>query len=285
MDKDYTFSLIMATYGREQEIEEFLKSVEESKFNLKKLQIIIVDQNDTINLKTIIDKYKDILDIYHIKSNVKGLSSNRNIGIDIAKGKYVAFPDDDCKFLKETLNIIEKEFSNHIQYNLLLGRIVDENNNDSIRKWPKQSVKINKLNFFTKYSSITMFYKASFFKEHKFNENLGVGSKYGSCEDTDIVYRYLKTGNALYLPTIKMYHPDQSQENTNPQKIYNYGLGFGAFCRMNFDLFIFLLFVQVIGYHFLNFLQGIFSKNRNKTIKSYISIKSRILGVIQCKDF
>ena len=54
------FSLIMATYGREKEVDSFLKTIRKSNYNLELVEIIIVDQNDKISLDEIVSKYNDL---------------------------------------------------------------------------------------------------------------------------------------------------------------------------------------------------------------------------------
>ena len=71
----------MATYGREKEVESFLNSLKKSNYDLSLVEVIIVDQNDKIDLNHIIERHND-LNIKHIKSTVKGLAKNRNIGLE-----------------------------------------------------------------------------------------------------------------------------------------------------------------------------------------------------------
>ena len=49
------FSLIMATYGREKEVDSFLKSIKKSNYDLELVEVIIVDQNDKISLNPIVE--------------------------------------------------------------------------------------------------------------------------------------------------------------------------------------------------------------------------------------
>ncbi|MBJ8111775.1 glycosyltransferase family 2 protein [Bacillus cereus group sp. N6] len=278
----YKFSLIMATYGRDEEIALFLESINRSEYDLGKIQIIIVDQNDSeeINLEKIVLQYKN-MDILHIKSNKKGLSHNRNLGLQYAEGEYIAFPDDDCEYYIDTLNEVELTFKNHVNSNLVLGRIIDKAENDVIRKWPKSSMKINEKNFFTKVSSITMFYKNTL-DLYKFNEKLGVGTYFGSCEDTDIVYRYTKNSHVEYNPNIKVYHPHPSKE-LSMDKVKSYALGFGGFIKSNLDFYTAILFIKVICYHFLKLIGAIVTFNREKLRRSWNSVYFRIKGFLEYK--
>ena len=154
----YKFSLIMATQGRDKEIELFLESIKQVDYDLPKVQIIIVDQNDVekINLEEIISEYTH-LNIIHVKSNTKGLSYNRNIGLEYAEGEYIAYPDDDCEYYPNTLKEVEEAFQKNPESNLILGRIIDKSGNDVIRKWSKQTVNITKTTSLLKFLLLLCF--------------------------------------------------------------------------------------------------------------------------------
>ncbi|HBF4089696.1 TPA: glycosyltransferase family 2 protein, partial [Clostridioides difficile] len=85
-------SLIMPTLNRYDDIYLLMDSLENQTY--KNFELIVVDQNDNSKVKEIVDKYIDKLDIKYIKSSKKGLSYNRNVGIDNAVGQIIGFPDD-----------------------------------------------------------------------------------------------------------------------------------------------------------------------------------------------
>ncbi|HDR4421578.1 TPA: glycosyltransferase family 2 protein [Bacillus cereus] len=276
----YKFSLIMATQGRDKEIGLFLESIKQLDYNLQEVQIIIVDQNDVekINLEEIISEYTH-LNIVHVRSNIKGLSYNRNIGLGYAEGEYIAYPDDDCEYYPNTLKEVEAAFQKNPESNLILGRIIDKSGNDVIRKWSKQNVNITKNNFFTKVSSITMFLRSS--KDiYRFNERLGVGTYFGSCEDTDIVYRYTISSRVIYSPKIEVYHPHPNQD-ISVEKIKSYSLGFGGFIKSNLDFHTFVLFFKVLVYHMLKLVGALMTLNKNKILRGWNSVYCRMKGFLE----
>lgn len=280
----YKFSLIMATYGRKEEVDSFLKSIKNIDYDLSKIQIIIVDQNDSINLSPIINSYKDELIIEYVKSHKKGLSINRNIGLKLAEGQIVAFPDDDCEYLPSTLEEVEKNFRD-TNVHVVMGRIVERDGSDSLRIWPKEELKINKINFYTKCSSITIFVK-SINNSILFNEKLGAGTFFGSCEDSDVLYSQLKNNrNIMYFPDIKIYHPHyDSNNNMDISKVQSYGLGFGGFVKSNLDIFLIYLFLKSIAYHFVKTIIGILTFRKEKIIKSGKAFLSRFKGLVMYKN-
>ncbi|MGL4997882.1 MAG: glycosyltransferase, partial [Cetobacterium sp.] len=109
---DKVFSMILATKNREKEVDEFLDSIKKSDYNLEKVEVIIIDQNQEIDLTSIINKYEENFDIIYIKSKLNGVSKNRNLGIKISRGKIISFPDDDCQYLNNTLKVVEDLIKN-----------------------------------------------------------------------------------------------------------------------------------------------------------------------------
>lgn len=274
-----TFSLIVATCGRDKEIERLLESFTQLDYNLNLVEIYIIDQNDTINLKPIIQKYVPTLHIQHIHSPRKGLSYNRNIGLREAKGDIIAYPDDDCTYYPDTLNKVNDAFDEYADASLLLGQIIDRKTGEKIiRKWSDEPYSINFYNFYTSFSSITMFVKNEREKQF-FDEQLGSGEYLGSCEDADYIVQFLnKKSKIIYTPDIQVWHPIQTLVNFSKVKMTSYGLGFGAFARKNVNLPIAILFIEIIGYHSLLYILAKIKRNKENEAAQKISIVSRLQG-------
>lgn len=272
-----SFSLILATVNRKKEVEEFLKSIIFVNYPLEKIEIIVIDQNKDDILKDIILKYNKKLNIIHIKSKEVGLSKNRNKGLEIATCDIVAFPDDDCKYLKNTLLEVDKNFNNNKELDCIIGRIIDQDGLDCIKKWSKKFEKITPKNFYTKMSSITMFKKNK--NVLKFDENLGAGAKFGSSEDADILYRMLKKGKEIYYdPRIVLFHP-RGKDNFSSEKAYSYGLGHGVFIRKNLDINTIKIYFMGLVLINMRILKSIIFLD-NKSMLIWInSLKGRIKGI------
>lgn len=79
----------------------------------QKMEIILVDDGSTDRSADICEEYeKKDSRIKVINQNNRGLSAARNVGIDLAKGKYIFFVDADDFLLKETLAILVEEIEN-----------------------------------------------------------------------------------------------------------------------------------------------------------------------------
>jgi glycosyltransferase involved in cell wall biosynthesis len=267
----------MATYGRKEEVGDFLESIINQRYNLDEVEIIIVDQNDVITLDEVCSKYIGLLNIKLIRSDKKGLSLNRNIGLHIAIGKYIAFPDDDCTYYPETLLNVENYFETNWNVDVVLGRIYDRKlNKDIIRNWKSREYKVNISNFYFSYSSITIFTKKN---NILFDEKLGVGTFFGSYEDADYILQLIENNKKIiYTPDVEVWHPDLTANPMSDEKVYSYGLGFGALVKKHLSLPILYLFIQAIGFHLIKMIFGIFTMDKTTIIKRFLSIKSRLQG-------
>jgi glycosyltransferase involved in cell wall biosynthesis len=90
-------SIIMATYNRAHFIVETLLSIQKQTF--LDWECLIIDDGGTDNTKDIIDSIlkQDIRFQYYKRPDnyTKGLPGCRNYGLDLAKGEYIIFFDDD----------------------------------------------------------------------------------------------------------------------------------------------------------------------------------------------
>lgn len=216
------FSLVAATVNRKIEFESLCISLANQTY--KEFELIVIDQNETDLLEEIINKFKNMINIVYIKSNKKGLSLNRNIGLKFAKGDIIAFPDDDCEYKPDTLEFVNKSFINN-NYDMFI--INYEDKNTGVCHF-KEIHKIEFNNILRSGISFCIFVKRHILGDTQFDERLGCGSKFGAGEESDMIARLLqKKINAMYYGFYTIFH-SKSIDRTNLIRSYNYALGFGA---------------------------------------------------------
>ncbi|QGA81060.1 glycosyltransferase family 2 protein [Candidatus Nanohalobium constans] len=111
------FSVIVPTYKRDEKLERALESIISQTYT--DFELIVVDDNpeqeDKEKVKEIVESLDKDIDLErHINDNAQGVSSARNLGIQNASGKYIAFLDDDDEWKPEKL---EKEAEDFKQNN------------------------------------------------------------------------------------------------------------------------------------------------------------------------
>ncbi|HBL16187.1 MAG TPA: glycosyltransferase family 2 protein [Elusimicrobia bacterium] len=270
-------SLILATVGRREEFAGFLESLSRQTVGLRRFELIVVDQNDAIDLGPIISGYPDRMEIVHLRSAVKGLSHNRNIGLGRARGRIVAFPDDDCRYYPDTLERVLRAFDAEPDVGMVVGAIYDRGRGRPVvRGWPQRRVVLDRGNFFLLYASITMFSRRT---GDRFDEDMGVGRYFGGYEDTDYVFRALSDGaRCVFVPEVQVWHPDRSSDLMSPEVAASYGRGFGAFVAKNPCFPVLWLTLQVLGCHLAVCLWRILRGDREGAARRWAAFSSRISG-------
>jgi len=96
------FSVIIPTYNQASFLKASLHSVFQQTF--KNYEVIVIDNKSSDNTAEIVKKYKKKIIYKKIKNN--GLiAKSRNLGIKLAKGKWIAFLDTDDHWSKDKLKI------------------------------------------------------------------------------------------------------------------------------------------------------------------------------------
>ena len=98
-------SVIIPTHNRCNVLERAVKSVQRQKYT--DIQIIIVSDGSTDNTKQVVEELSKFDSRIEFVEYFPAMGGNyaRNKGIELSKGKYVAFLDDDDEWLDEKLDV------------------------------------------------------------------------------------------------------------------------------------------------------------------------------------
>lgn len=111
-DKKMEISAIVCTYNRASYLMDAVESLFDQSLDKDAFEVIVVDNASTDDTKKVCDGFlkahKNFRYVYEPK---KGLSNARNAGIERAKGRFVAFTDDDAKADKDWLKTIVNAFN------------------------------------------------------------------------------------------------------------------------------------------------------------------------------
>lgn len=119
-------SIITVTYNSELYLEDTILSVLNQDYN--DIEYIIIDGGSTDNTLSIIDKYKDNIDIF-ISEPDKGIYDAMNKGIKASNGDIIGFLNSDDIFMNSTvISSITKEFN--IDIDCIIGDVVYVRPND-----------------------------------------------------------------------------------------------------------------------------------------------------------
>lgn len=271
-------TLIQTSQNRLNEVRRFVESLnKQTNISFCCIQYIFVDQGN--NKSAFLNLNKDI-EFDYIQIERCSLSHARNFALERVKGKYVAFPDDDCWYESDTLF---KVFSALDERDLDGISGIGYNDKGILTStFPKKSSVITKTNLCAAIS-YTLFLR--FEINLRFDENIGVGSPYkiGSGEESDYLLTLLEQYDyrVYYDNSIVIYHPAESDavKDCNALlKAYMYARGDGYLLkkhRMPFSLIVIQLLRPLVGLLFFLFLFKLFESKR-----SYYRLKGRIEGLM-----
>ena len=215
---------------------------------------MVIDQNRDDRVQHICHKYRDAINIIHIRSEQKGLSVNRNIGLDHCGGDIIAFPDDDCEYAEDTLEKAAAFFKACPNYCFYTCSTRDKNSDGAILRAKSADADVSIFNFTSIGISFTIFVRAAALGAFRFDEQLGVGAAFGSGEESDLLLFLLRGKNrGRYHAGHYIFHPAKAE---TPAKALIYGRGFGALYKKAVVKYRFFILFPVF---MLRLIKGIFN--------------------------
>jgi len=127
-NREPLISVIIPVYNRRKELQRCLSSLKNQ--NLKeKFEVIVVDDGSCIPLDKIVKDFKEFLDLSLVRiENSGGPAKPRNIGAQIANGKWLSFLDCDDTWSSNRLSEIHKELKD-LQAGILFHKLKIINDN------------------------------------------------------------------------------------------------------------------------------------------------------------
>ncbi|MCA6422550.1 MAG: glycosyltransferase family 2 protein [Flavobacterium sp.] len=217
-------SIIMATYNRSHFIVETLVSIQNQTFI--DWECIIIDDGGTDNtkevIKPIIEEDKRFLYVQRDDNYQKGLPGCRNNGLDLAKGDYIIFFDDDDIPHPQNLEMCVKEledkdisFCRYIR-NVFFGDFnyqFDYSKNYTSFYIDKSDIE-QMINNELPFNSCAVMWKSSCFEKNKFIETLMYA------EEWELYSRIVSSGfKGVSIDKCLFY--GRKHENSNTGEFYN----------------------------------------------------------------
>jgi len=227
------FSLIVATIERVSELDRLLTSLDAQTY--RDFEVIIIDQNKDGRLTPVLQKHGGLA-IRHLQSE-RGAGRARNVGLRVAKGDVICFPDDDCWYPALLLESVREWLGGHREFDAVFTIMRDENNQPVGPRWPAGPVLVTKANLWDSTIFVSGFLRRAVTDAvGKFREDIGVGasSAYQSGEESDYFLRALALGFRMwYEPALMVHHPNLHDPKRLREKTYPYALGCGFVFRIH----------------------------------------------------
>ncbi len=210
-------SIIICTYNREKFLGVALESLAHQHLKKEKYEIIVINNNSTDSTEEICKnfekKHPELNFVYAIEQK-QGLSFARNKGINLAKGNYIAYIDDDGVAEKNYAEQILNAFKKYPDFTALGGKVLPIYPTGKEPDWMSKYIQgiVSKVDygetfheFYKKKYPVgcNMAFRRNFFKQFGgFNTDLTIRS-----DDKYIFYKLRKNNKKiLYAPDIIVHH-------------------------------------------------------------------------------
>ena len=259
--------IVFVTYNSEKWIDNCLKSILNSKFDLSKISILVTDNasnDDTVlKLEEFKEKYQDLfnqISIFQAKKNY-GFGVGNNKAARLGNSEYILFLNIDTEIFPETLSNLEKEI---------------ENSSEQIGAWELRQLPYEHPKYFdpidgsvTWMSGACMVVRRNVFRKvHGFSRML-----FMYAEDVEISWHIRQKGYQLkYLPNVSIKHFSYSKPNEFKETQYIYSVVNNLFLRYRYGYLRSMIKGNLlVGKRFLrNYLKGIVTDEKAKEIQKKI---------------
>ena len=175
-------------------------------------QLVVVDQGPSQHVEASCKEYSNRLNITYVKSEERGASRGRNLGLSLADCGAVFFPDDDCHYKADFVGKLVAAVADG--YGFASGMVFTNENGDCGRLPIKLGMRqdIVKSNLLYAFIEFTFLITTQALGRERFNPLMGVGSgtPAGSDEGADLLMRLLERGvKGIFVPDAIAYHPDK----------------------------------------------------------------------------
>lgn len=212
---DIKISVVIPIYNAEKYISKCLESIINQTI-FQDIELILVDDGSVDDSGIITDQYAlkyDNIKVYHIENN--GVSHARNIGIEKAVGRYIAFADADDWVEMECYGTMYKEASDHNADLVATGLYIDDDNGTVVnRKLCNENITLTREEAIKEYLSGNLdvhicnkLFKREFAMKVFFDETIRIA------EDRLFLFEYLKNVSQISLLQASFYHYYQNNDS------------------------------------------------------------------------
>lgn len=254
---------------------------------IKPQKVFLIDQNN-LELKLPEDILLNELFI-RINTEKKSVSAARNSLTIPENIDWIFFCDDDGYPCEDYSEKLQSLINKNPELEILAGSIIREDNNDYYTLRHKKDGSMKYFRYTKNLMGSNFVIKANtFLKLGKFDENFGVGSYWGSSEETDFCWHAYFAGVKMeFFSELKVYHvpPFNLSVKKGFPKAFGYGVGKGALVYKwmikKKKIKVLYEFVEMFVVPVIQSVRSIFILKPQLILTNFASVSGRIYGFIK----
>lgn len=193
-------SVVVATFNRQESLKGLLESLTKQTLSADQFEVVVVNDGSTDGTVEVLRQYLSRfrrLEILDLKN--QGPGGARNAGARKARGKYLAFTDDDCltapDWLEQLVRVFERTGAVGVQ-----GRTTTDH---SARSPLTHQVEVLSPRLTSMPTCNAAYLKSAFDASGGFDESF----RFAHDEDADLAWRVEDLGKMVFAPEVHVIHP------------------------------------------------------------------------------
>ena len=229
------FSVVIATYNRPGPLTDCLRALTAQTMARDRFEVIVVDDGGDTDLAEVCSPFRSGLQLKLEKTANGGPAAARNHGASLARGRWLAFTDDDCEPEAGWLAGLEKRFAEHPR--AMIGGHTHNRLRDMLFSQASQDIIDLVYRHYNDPSGPALFLTANnmALPREAFLETGGFDAEFsaGTAEDRELCERWLQAGrHIVYVPGLEVYHSHRLDLAGYFRQHFNYGRGARSFHRV-----------------------------------------------------
>ena len=229
------FSVVIATYNRPGPLTDCLRALAAQTLPRDRFEVVVVDDGGDEDLAALCSSFDSELQLILEKTTNGGPASARNRGAALARGRWLAFTDDDCEPESGWLAGLQKCFAEHPR--AMIGGHTHNRLRDNLFSQASQDVIDLVYRHYNDRKDRALFLTANnmALPREAFLEMDGFDAEFstGTAEDRELCERWLQAGRRIiYEPGLEVYHSHDLNFAGFFRQHFNYGRGARSFRRV-----------------------------------------------------
>lgn len=227
-------SVLVCTRDRAESLRKTIRAILESDF--REFELHVIDQSSDDRSAEVIKEFRYDTRLCYTRTDTRGLSRARNLGLSLARPGIVAMTDDDCRVSPDWLTHMVSAFAVSERIAVVFGNVVPGKHDQSrgfiigyLRTVPFLASGISDKSRVEGMGGCMGIRSEVWKALSGFDPMLGAGSRFPSADETDFVIRALIAGYQVYeTPRPCVLHEGFRSREESDRLIHGYLKGIGA---------------------------------------------------------
>lgn len=239
MRTDATFHLVISTIRGPEHLDRCLSTLVDEP---ESVFVTVVEQHEDQRCRSLVEPFIEAGRGEYVHEPLeRGVSRGRNRGMGRLRGRFVAFPDDDCWYAPGTLTAVREQFErghDGRRVDGLAATIATPDGDRGLLRWLPGTTWVRPRTIPRTVSAASLFFRADVVAAvGEFDPDLGTGcaTPFGAGEEADYVQRALDLGfGMLYRSDLAVHHRewrDDPDVAAVRAKVRRYNRGFARVLR------------------------------------------------------